>query len=227
MDYNAIISFLSSKGGIIAGLTALLSLLLLFINLYQKIRQSKLLSRADLDISPFDNSERISALSGYPVVTLENSNEPVFTGGIRARISLAHNQHSDDEITIYAVKVKVIDYLAGEHTDLQYEVDFDKLIGRQIAPIRVFDVQLNGKKLHKSTWINSDHSVQDANSDNLLDVVPPISLSLRKSDRGEQLDITITAIEFGLYTLQFIFHYYVAGKNLDRSTEPIRFYFFE
>jgi len=87
MDYNAVVSFLTSKTGIVAGLGALLSLVLAFIMLYQTIKESKSFSFPDLVISSFDDNERLIALPGYPVIYPQDQERPAFTGGLIARIT--------------------------------------------------------------------------------------------------------------------------------------------
>lgn len=224
MDYGAIISFLTSKTGIFAALGALLSLVLAFIKLYQTIRKSKFLSRADLIVSSLEEKERLVALPGHPVIHSRDREGAIYAGGLKIKITLAHNKAGDGDITIHAIKVSVNEFIAGEQAGLHYSVDFDKLIGREITPIRVFNIQLNGAVGHTLTYIDSEHAARQSNSDNLLDTDPSICFSLTKYDRSEELEINITANASGLYTLRLIFHYFIAGKCFERPTEPITIY---
>ncbi len=227
MDITTITDFLSSKNGIIAGLTALISLLLLVFKLFQTVKKAKLLSRADLVVSPLDTDERARALPGYPVLTPHDGRGRIFTYGVKLKINLAHNRKSDDEITVHAVTVQVDAYDPSERPEFNYSADFDSLIGRRIAPTRVFNVQLSGQKVLESTWIDANSEPQQSKSANILDVPAPFSLRLQKEEPGELLEITVAACEFGLYTFRLIFHYFIAGKDRERVSEPIQFYFFE
>jgi hypothetical protein len=184
-------------------------------------------SAPDLVISTLSSAGRLLPLPGRePILT---SKEPIFTGGFRVRFSIAHNRATQEPISVTGVHVIVDEFQSGYAPEYRYRLNLDRIIGRRIAEVRTFTVCLRGSSISEATWVDSKREPFPARSANLLDVNPPITLVLEgdSRDSGEELDITVTANQQGLYKVRFLFAYFVQGKDHAQSSPAIRFYFDE
>jgi hypothetical protein len=189
---------------------------------------NRFFAKADLVISPLDSGKRLLRLPGHPLIDRGAPEATVFTGGFRARLSLAHNQKTDAPINVRGVMLKVDEFTPGELPGYDYRVNLDEIIGRGITEARVFDVTLSGEKVSSAVWIDENGNPLSTKPENLLDVEPPRVLTLKnKTDIGEELDIRVTPDKPGLYKVRFVFDYSVSGKDHIQTSTPVLVYYKE
>jgi hypothetical protein len=186
--------------------------------------EQRFFSRTDLIVSSLAQSDRLIRLPGFPVVK-SDLNNPLFTGGFRARLSLAHNGEGSSPIKVTGIKVVVDEFKSGNFAQYSYKINADQIIGRGVAGAKVFRVSLNGSST-EATWIDEKEEPHVAKSDNLLDIDPPKVLTLiGGSDIGEELDIMVMPDKTGLYRVRFLFNYFVNGKDQKQYSLPVVVYY--
>lgn len=188
--------------------------------------EEQIFSSSDLVVSSLTGPDRLIRLPGFPLID-SDLDAPLFTGGFRARFSLAHNGKGASPVKVTGIKVIVDEYKAGKFTEYSYKLDADEIIGRGVVEAKTFAVSLSGLST-EPIWIDEEGQPHYAKSSNLLDVDPPRALTFAgSSDIGEELDITVTPDKPGLYRVRFLFHYFVDRKDQKRYSSPVKVYYEE
>jgi hypothetical protein len=210
-------------GVLILALAPALTFLSTFTGVFDWMEQ-RFFSRTDLIVSSLAQSDRLIRLPGFPVIG-SDLNTPLFTGGFRARLSLAHNGEGSGSIKVTGIKVVVDEFKAETFAKYSYKINADQIIGRGVAEAKVFRVSLNGSST-EAIWVDEKEEPHIARSDNLLDIEPPKVLTLTgSSDIGEEMDITVMANKPGLYHVRFLFNYFVKGNDQKQYSLPIAVYY--
>lgn len=190
--------------------------------------ENRFFAKADLEISSLATGNRLIRLPGRPLLESGPDQPHIFAGGFRSRISLEHNKQTTNPIRVTGIRISVDEFLPGNLPQYRYRVNLDEIIGRGTGQVRVFQTYLSGKTQSGAEWIDEKGNPQAAKTDNLLDIDPPKVLTLQsEADTGEELDITVMAEEQGLYKIRFVFDYFVAGKDKQKSSETVLIYFKE
>jgi pimeloyl-ACP methyl ester carboxylesterase len=202
-----------------------------FIRSVAKTDQPGGLSRpaaSDLTVSPLSSPGRLSPLKGRETVRPSPPTTRALAGGFRVRFSAAHNGKGEAQVRITGVMIQVDDFVPGPTRDHEYRVNLDDVIGRAVAEVRQFNVCLDGRRVANAYWVDDEWNSLPVNGNNLLDVTPPRVLRLdRRGDANEEIDITVSAVTPGLYTVHFDFVYSVLTEDRRQESEPVRFYYDE
>lgn len=202
----------------------------LYKNLKSALEESHKESQTtDLIVSSLDSARRLSPLKGHPTIKLEGEKLKVFTEGFCALFSLTHNQIGSALIRVRGIVLRVLEFIPDKIPKYEYKVDFDQLIGKQTAETRVFNISLDGKNPPISIWVEDSNNPLFSETGNLLDVVPPRTLTLTSAaeDQGEELKMNVVAVTPGFYKLQFVFEYFVLGQDHFKESEIVQVYYHE
>jgi len=184
-------------------------------------------SASDLSISKLEGAHRMRALAGHPLRAHPETAALVYTGGVHASFTLAHNGNGAQSINLFGLSLELLRFTPGRHAALDYAVEGEAIQGAGLARPHVFSISLRGDKVGPATWVTDARAgrIAVAKSANFFDTDEPqlLTFPAGRSDI-EELQGTVLATQTGLYEFRFVFDYSVGGDDRQQATSPLLVY---
>ncbi len=178
---------------------------------------------SDLNVSKLSGPLRLIPLQGYPVIQDDNG-RTIYTGGVRVNITLSHNGKGDHGIIVTGVQLDLLKYSPTNIPEYAYTIGGSSIHGAGSVEPHIFSISLYGNNPGKAVKVVDNVSFQ-SRSNNIFDTEPARKIALNpKDDYPEEIHATLSAWENGLYEINFIIDYHVAGEDRRHQTEPVLIY---
>jgi hypothetical protein len=161
----------------------------------------------------------IAPIPKYQMLVVAAGENTIYPVGATIELELRHNGGSDEQIRINSMDVLVKAYSADG--ECPFKLVGDRIIGAGSAPVREFTVQMAGGFVKTvQLKMGPDGPAMRGSGNNLLDLDPPLKLTLDKADSVESAKAKFIAGAAEQYTIGLSIHYTSSQGSRSAEIKP-------